>query len=95
MDTALYLKTDQADMDTTKVSTTEFKSAIDNINSVVANSSYDKFMSAPSKSFPDSGKWTDGGAYVSHRLEPYATETYVNRQCEVENSCDVRSNLVL
>jgi hypothetical protein len=34
-------------------------------------------MSAPSKSFPDSGKWTDGGAYVFHRLEPYATETYV------------------
>jgi len=83
MDTALDLKADQSNMDTaldTKISTTDFNSAIDSINSVVANSSYvdDNFMSAPSKSFPDSGKWTDGGAYVSHRLESYATETYVN-----------------
>ena len=77
----MALKANQTDVDTamdTKVNTTDFNTAIDNINADVANSTYvdENFISAPTKA-DGTGKWTDGDAYVTHRLDGYATQDYV------------------
>ena len=44
----------------------------------MANSTYvdENFISAPTKA-DGTGKWTDGDAYVTHRLQGYATQDYV------------------